>query len=365
MTGGSTHIRYLFGDRPAGHMCVQATMNCEENVILAEHTTMKVGGPARYFFTAKDTDDIKEAVLFARRKNLPVFILGGGSNAVFRDQGFNGVVIAIKNKGIFFENISGGKTRMIANAGEDWDFVVRRTVENNLYGLENLSLIPGTVGGAAVQNIGAYGKEARGSIEWVEVFDMNTMQTRILQNKECEFGYRQSIFKTEKGKDLIVAKVAFLLEPDGDLFLGYKDIKHFFESGNVSSPTLKQVRDAIITIRKNKLPDIKKFGTSGSFFKNPIVCPEKAKELKNKYPDMPHTFCEDGNVKISAAFLIDYIGGFKGARDGNVGVYDKHSLVLVNFKNAKAEELLLLSENIKNEIKNKTEIVLEEEVIIV
>jgi len=346
-------------------MCAQAVMNCEENVILAKHTTMRVGGPARYFFTAKDTDDIKEAVSFARRKNLPVFILGGGSNTVFRDQGFNGIIISIKNKGIIFENEINGQVRVIADAGEDWDFVVRQTVENNLYGLENLSLIPGTVGGAAVQNIGAYGKEVRESIEWVEIFDMNTTQTRILQNKECEFGYRQSIFKTEKGKDLIVIKIAFLLEPDGDLFLEYKDIKHFFESGNVSSPTLKQVRDAIITIRKNKLPDIKKFGTSGSFFKNPIVCPKKVKEIKNKYPDMPHTFREDGSAKISAAFLIDSIGGFKGTSDGNVGVYDKHSLVLVNFKNATAKELLLFSEKIKNKIKNKTGIILEEEVVII
>lgn len=339
-------------------------MNFRENISLKKHTTMRVGGPARYFFETKNISDINEAVIFARTNNLPIFTLGGGTNTIFSDEGFSGVVIAVKNKGVIIENKNNKQVRVIVEAGEDLDVVVEKTVLKNLYGLENLSLIPGTIGGCVVQNSGAYGKEVSEFVEWVKVLNTNTMQTQVLLGDECEFGYRNSIFKKEAGKNLIVLSVSFLLKTESNLFLEYGDIKKLMNKNNIKNPEIRDARDIIIEIRRDKFLDIEKFGTAGSFFKNPVVSKEYAKELKVRYADMPEYYKGEKFVMLSAGYLIDNIG-FKGVIDGSVGTYCKHALILLNLKNATTKELFLFSEKIKKEVKNKTGIVLEEEVVFV
>lgn len=320
---------------------------------------MRVGGVARYFFTITNEHDLSAALAFTQERNLPFFVLGGGSNTIIPDEGFSGVVAKMEMKGIRFEEEDENVVVAIAEAGEDWDGLVAATVERGLYGLENLSAIPGTVGAAPIQNIGAYGIEAADVIEWVEVFDPATMHTRRMTPRECAFGYRDSFFKTDEGKKLIVLRVAFRLSRDGKLFMEYDDVQKYFVDYDLT-PNLAMLRRAIIAIRASKLPDMH---TAGSFFKNPIISKEQARALKERYPDAPCHSIDDG-VKVSAAWLIEHVGGWKGYREGAVGVYEHHALVLINYGTGTSAELFSLAEKIVDSIKSKTGITLEQEVCV-
>ncbi len=324
---------------------------------------MKTGGAARYFFCVKNTEEVKEAILFAKEKSLPIFIFGGGSNVIVSDEVFSGVTIKMEIRGIEFKEI-GNKTRVIAGAGVEWDRLVERTVNCNLYGLENLSLIPGTVGATPVQNIGAYGVEVKDIIEWVEVMNIETMEIERIINKECLFEYRDSFFKSEEGKKLIILSVAFGLEKDRELKTDYKDIVEYFSRKNIA-PTLKTLRKAIIEIRMNKLPDMKKIGTAGSFFKNPVVSEKKVQKLLNIYPDLKYFSVDDGTFKLSSAWLLDKVGDWNGKCIGDACVYEKQALVLINRGNSTAKEILSLAIEMQNDIKEKTGIELEFEINII
>ncbi|MBI5078271.1 MAG: UDP-N-acetylmuramate dehydrogenase [Candidatus Yonathbacteria bacterium] len=329
----------------------------KEQVLLAPFTTMRVGGNARFFARVGTVDELSEAVFFARSKNLPIFILGGGSNTLVSGAGFFGLVIKIEFKGITYKN-----NHITAGAGVVWDEVVSDVVAHNLCGIENLSLIPGTVGGAAVQNIGAYGVEACDTIFSVEAFDMKTTQTKIFLRAECEFGYRESIFK--KNKNLVVTRVTFELAQNGTPRADYEDVKNYFAERGIKSPALGEIREAIVAIRTWKMP-APGIGTAGSFFKNPVVSVPEYEALKNELPEIKGYLQADNSVKLSAGWLLDHAGKWRGVRRQGAGVHEKNALILVNYGTATAEEILSLTDEMKSDIKEKTGVLLEEEVILV
>ncbi len=332
----------------------------EENIVMAPYTTMRTGGPARFFVRAITADDLSEAFDFAKEKSLPIFVLGGGSNTIVLDEGFLGLVIKIEIKGITYEETAFG-VRVITGAGEVWDSLVCDVVARELCGLENLSLIPGTVGGAIVQNIGAYGAEVHESILWVEAFDTTTGTVKIFSYDECAFGYRESLFK--KNKHLIISRVAFDLARNVQLQTSYEDVKKYFIEKGIDMPTLAEVRASVIAIRTAKFP-LPPLGTAGSFFKNPIVSHEHFEKLKMEFPSIKTYIQKDGTVKVSAAWILDHICGWRSVRHGDVGAYDKQALVIVNYGTATAREIISFAHAMKDSIKEKTNITLEEEVVI-
>ena len=322
---------------------------------------MKVGGTARHLILIADKGEIAPAVSFAKAKNLPMLFLGGGSNILFNDEGYEGVVIRIVHKGISHKKIN--ETILVtAEAGEDWDDFVKWTLNNNFFGLENLSGIPGLVGGAPIQNIGAYGVETKDLIDSVEVFDTKDSQFKILSNKECEFGYRDSVFKKPRGKDFIVTAVTFKLNTEPKIKISYKDLANHFK-GN-ASPTPQEVRGVVLSIRSRKFPDLKKFGTAGSFFKNVICDSATADQLKRQHPDLPVFDAGKAEKKLSTAFILDKICGLKGKREGDVGLFPNQPLVVVNYGKASSHDIKNFITKIKKIVKEKTNIDLEEEVVI-
>lgn len=371
MTGGCTHIDICFGVRPRRsyvHIISTSRMAIllpQENVLLSRHTTMRTGGKAPYFFIVKNSEGLIQALIFSKNKNLPFFILGGGSNTVARDKSIHGVVIKIEIPGLQFEKKENDRMCVVAGAGEVWDHVVEETVERGLYGLENLSAIPGTVGAAPIQNIGAYGSEVKDTITWVEALDVQTKKTKIFSNEECVFGYRDSFFKTREGKQFIVTRVAFDLTTRPSPNISYRDLKEYFENKDVVSPSIGDIRNAVIDIRSRKLPDIRKIGTAGSFFKNPIASQKTLKVLIARHPPLKYHMLPNGDAKISAAWLLDSIGKWRGYRLRDAGVYERHALVLVNHGNATGDEILILADDMAKSIFEKTGIVLEREVVVI
>ncbi len=335
------------------------------NIHLAPFTTMRVGGDTQYFARVQSVEELKEALLFAQNQGIPFFILGGGSNVVVSDAGYAGLVIKNEIKGI-----SCADDVVTAGAGEVWDEVVREASSRNLWGIENLSLVPGTVGGAVVQNIGAYGVEACDTILSVEVFDVETMSTKNFLQEECFFGYRESIFK--KNKNFIVTHVSFLLSQEKKVRIDYEDVKKFFEERTKNKmrqecvddePSLQEIREAIVAIRTAKMP-VYPIGTAGSFFKNPVISAESYEILKKTYPEIKAYIQADTTVKLAAAWLFDKVGGWRGMRRGDAGVHEKQALILVNYGRASAEEIFLLAEEMKRDIKEKTNVDIEEEVVV-
>jgi len=336
------------------------SMNIQENVLLAPFTTFRIGGAARFFVRAQNVVDVELAMRFAHEKKLSVFVLGGGSNILISDLGFNGLVIKNEIRGIAEEAV-GDSVRLIAGAGEDWDGFVKYAVEEKgLYGLENLSLIPGTVGATPVQNVGAYGTEAKDTIEWVEVYNSTTKMIEKLIGADCQFAYRDSIFKHER-KGNVILRVAFLLKKNGKLSTDYKDVKKYFEERS-AEPSLCGVRNAIVEIRTNKLPDVSKIGTAGSFFKNKTILKTEYQKLLEKYPLLPAFPVDETRVKIPTAWILDNVCGYKGLTRGNVGVYQNQALVLVNFGQGTAEEIKSLADEMASCVKEKMDISISPEV---
>ena len=327
-------------------------MKIEENILLKDLTTFRIGGTARYFCEAESIDDIKEAISFSEKNKLPIYILGGGSNVLISDDGFFGLVIKISLRGISIEE-KNGRIIAKASAGESWDDFVNYLIKNNFFGLELLSGIPGTVGASPVQNIGAYGKEVSQFIEWVDVFDIKTKENKKFFNNECVFGYRDSIFKKDFGKNLIITEVAFNLSKNYQTQINHKEIsEELLKRGiTIEEAKAKDVRDAVLLVRALKLPDLNVYGTAGSFFKNPVVDKKQADYLIEKYPDMP-VFSTDNNdlKKLSAGWLIEHAGNKKGLRHGGVGIYEKHALVLVNYSGGSSDEIFSLASLIQEKV---------------
>lgn len=336
-------------------------MHIQENEPMASHTTFRIGGPARYFCEVSSKEELTDALLFAEKQAMPLFILGGGSNILMSDGGFPGLVIKMRLHGKEYAD-DGSFVRVIVGAGEPWDAFVADAAAKGLYGIENLSAIPGTVGASPIQNIGAYGQEVKDTIDWVEVFDTRTKETRCLSNAECAFAYRQSIFKNKENKHFIVLRVAFRLSRDACPDTRYPGISEYLSMKGIAAPDAMRMREAVIAIRKQKLPDIRETGTAGSFFKNPLLPKEHSHIFKNLFPDAPlypHTEMHD---KISAAWLIKNIGGEKSFRRGDAAVYLRQPLVLVNHHRAMAQDVFNLAHDIRSHIQKEIGITLEFEV---
>ena len=337
-------------------------MTIKENISLKDHTTFKIGGNARFFTIVSSEDELLEAIGFSKKHKVPFFILGGGSNILVPDAGFPGVVIKMQLKGIeYTDSEDGKKTIAKVAAGENWDAFVADTVARGLYGVENLSSIPGTVGAAPVQNIGAYGTEVKNTIQSVYALDLKKDEFVTLSNTECRFDYRDSLFKHEKGRYIIVS-VNFSLSREKNLNYSYKDLTEYFTRKHIGKPTLAQVRDAVVEIRKGKFPDLTHTGTAGSFFKNPVVSVKKAQELVSQYPEMIVYAVNSKFSKIPLAWILDHVCGFKGIKKGNVGVYKNQALVLVNNGGATATEVIALAQEMLENVYEKTGIEIEPEV---
>jgi len=320
-------------------------MTIEKNIKLDTYTTLGVGGYAEYFVRIASVEDLEVAVVFGKEKNIPILVMAGGSNVLISDNGFNGLVIKIEIKGIEYDN-----EYVTVGAGENLDSFVADVVSKKLYGIENLSGIPGTVGATPVQNVGAYGVDVSMVIDWVEVFDTNNCKIKKISNKECNFEYRSSIFK--KKKNYIITRICFKLKKEKELVVHYKDIKNYLEKTKLTDPSIADVRCIILEIRGNKFPNLNKFGTAGSFFKNPVISEKEYKRLLTIYSDLPGHATE-GGVKIPLAWLLDTFG-WKSKKDKNVNVFHKQPLVLVCNKNATAEEIKSFAKKIMSDVKAKT-----------
>ncbi len=338
------------------------TIKIQTQVPLKGLSTFKIGGNASHLCVIEDKSELLSAISFAREHSLNIFVLGGGSNIVFDDSELKAFVAQMANKGKRYEKVGDEEVLVTAEAGEPWDEFVEWTVAHDFYGLEKLSLIPGTVGATPVQNIGAYGTEVKDVIESVEVFDTQSLALRTLTNKECNFEYRNSIFKSSEGKRFIVAAVTFRLKLKSIPNISYKDLSNYFKDN--PNPTLRDVRSAVMEIRKGKFPDLNIYGTAGSFFKN-IICNESdIVTLKNQYPELPVYRVDESKVKISTAFVLDKVCGLRGYREGDVGLFQNQSLVVVNYGNATSKDVKEFVTHIKYLVKEKTGIEIEEEVVL-
>src|SRR5712671_5204837 len=321
-------------------------MTVLENVYLAPLTTLKVGGPARYFTEPKSAVEVAEAVSFARSKDLPLFVLGGGSNLVVSDAGWPGLVLKLAVRGIEERN-ENGKTLFEVGAGEEWDRFVARAVARNCAGVECLSGIPGSVGGTPVQNVGAYGQEVSETIESVQVFDLIDGQVRELCAEACGFQYRTSIFNTSERGRFIILRVTYSLTPGGNPRIDYADLKKYF-AGFQNIPSLTSTREAVRRIRAAKAmlitPGDEDCRSAGSFFKNPVLSADQYEELtrraRAKSLQVPSYPALDTQKKVSAAWLVEHSGFSKGYSSGRVGISRKHALAIVNRGEASAADIL-------------------------
>ncbi|MDM7924281.1 MAG: UDP-N-acetylmuramate dehydrogenase [Pyrinomonadaceae bacterium] len=338
-----------------------------ENVSLAPLTTLGVGGPARYFVRAETEEMVGLAFCFADERGLPVFVLGGGSNILVSDEGFDGLVLQIAIKGIEAAEDADGIARVRAGAGEDWDPFVAYCVERGLAGVECLSGIPGFVGGTPVQNVGAYGQEVSETITKVRCFDRSTGEIVNIAGSDCGFSYRRSIFNsTEKGRYTVLA-VEYALRIDGEPLVAYRDLIEHFAQGK---PSLAEVREAVIEIRRRKSmvidPADANSRSAGSFFKNPVIPVEVHKHLESRLRMSVPTFpASEGFVKVPAAWLIENAGFEKGYRLGNAGISTRHTLAIVNLGGATAAEIVDLMREIQSGVNARFGIKLQPEPVFV
>ena len=315
---------------------------------LLAHNTFGIDASCRRFLEYSSIEEARLVAEILRGGNNPFLIIGGGSNLLLTKD-YAGVVVHSAIKGIEAEEQADGTVMLTCGSGEVWDDVVAYSVERGWYGAENLSIIPGEVGASAVQNIGAYGAEVCQIIDKIEAVEIATGDIRIFDVKECGYGYRQSRFKKEWKDRYLMTHVTYRLAKQQPLRLEYGNIKAELERKGINEPTLKQLRQVIIDIRNEKLPDPKVEGNAGSFFMNPVVSKEKYEELAALYPNMPHYTIDAEHEKIPAGWMIDQCG-WKGKSLGRAGVHSKQALVLVNRGGATGEEIVQLCETIRKDV---------------
>jgi UDP-N-acetylmuramate dehydrogenase len=327
------------------------------------YTTFGIPATADRYLTASTRDELQDILRQHRLHNDPLFVLGGGSNVIFSKH-YHGTVIHLENKGIrLVEELPSDKVLVEATAGENWDSFVQHCIAQGWHGTENLAAIPGTVGAAPVQNVGAYGIEAKDIVHTVLTIDLATGQERTFTNEECCFGYRNSIFKeTLKGKYLVWS-VTFRLHSTFTPDLHYKALSDALTAEGIDMPTARQLADTIAKVRWSKLPRPEETGSAGSFFKNPIVTTQHYERLKADYPDIVAYPTADG-YKLAAGWLIEH-AGWKGRSMGRCGVYEKQALVLVNRGGCTGSEVVTLANAITEDIKNQFGVTLEKEAIII
>ena len=322
------------------------------NVNLRPYNSFGFDAIAKYFVEINTIDDLQTLIQSGVLQKHKTLILSEGNNILFQKDVFDGLVVYINTKGIEILRENENEVVVRAQAGEDWPDFVRFCVGKGWHGVENLAHIPGKVGAAPVQNIGAYGMELKDSFLQCEAINMATGETKVFNKAECHFGYRESIFKGELKGRYVITTVDFLLKKEAPLHLEYGNIKAYLEQNGIENPTLQQIHDAICAIRDAKLPDVKQIGSAGSFFKNPIIEREQFEALLKEYPTMPHYDEPNGKVKVPAGWLIEQ-AGWKGWRNEHVGVYEKQALVLVHYGGGKGQDIVELAYKIQDSVEAK------------
>lgn len=344
LTTGKTFIKRI----------VKTSINVRENVPLAPLTTLKIGGSARFFVRAETECQVAAAFDFAAENDFELFVLGGGSNVLIADEGFDGLVLQIALKGVEIDG-----NLVTAQAGEDWDELVRLCVENDLQGVECLSGIPGSTGGTPVQNVGAYGQEVSETIMKIRVFDRKSKEILELSNVDCQFSYRASIFNTTAKNRFIVLSVTFALTKNGAPKIAYRDLQSYFGD---RQPNLNEAREAVLAIRRRKSmvidssdPNAK---SAGSFFKNPIIMRENFSEIVEiaagfGIENVPNFAVDENTLKIPAAWLIENSGFHKGYVKNGAGISTRHTLALINRGAASAKDVIALKNEIQTKVREK------------
>ncbi|MEJ2112680.1 MAG: UDP-N-acetylmuramate dehydrogenase [Flavobacteriaceae bacterium] len=334
-------------------------MQIQQNISLKSFNTFGIDVSANQFVSVANTKELRQVLSLHDHKNK--FILGGGSNMLLT-KNVDELVIHVNLKGVSVISENENTVLVKANAGENWHEFVLWTLDQDFGGLENLSLIPGNVGTAPIQNIGAYGVELKDSFVSCEAISIFSSEIHSFSKDECNFGYRDSIFKNEaKGKFIITSVIFKLSKNEHKLNTKYGAIENQLDFMEIEKPTIKDVSNAVIAIRQSKLPDPKVLGNSGSFFKNPIISVEQFNKLTDNFPGLPSYPVSENKVKVPAAWLIEK-AGFKGKRFGNYGVHEKQALVLVNYGDAKGSDILALSKIIQKTILRLFNISIEVEV---
>ncbi|MCP3658936.1 MAG: UDP-N-acetylmuramate dehydrogenase [Bacteroidetes bacterium] len=338
-------------------------VNIIENFSLKKYNTFGVYAHARYFAEVKNEEQLRWLLTNPAFKDIKKLFLGEGSNILFVSD-FDGLVIKISISNIELQKENEHYVWIKAGAGVIWHQLVEYCIDKKYYGLENLSLIPGTVGAAPIQNIGAYGVELKDSFSYLEAMNVETGEIKIFRKKDCKFGYRDSIFKNTLKDKYIVLKVVLRLNKKAKLNLKYVALKEMLDSMEIINPTITDISKAVIKLRSSKLPNYKELGNAGSFFKNPEIDIEDYNILKTKFPYIKGHHTKNKKVKISAALLIEK-AGWKDVRKGDVGTHKKHALVIVNYDDAIGQEILNFANKIKAAVKAKFMIELESEVNII
>jgi len=335
----------------------------KEDFSLHSFNTFHIGSIARYFTQVNSIENLKDLITSGILNENPLLVLGGGSNLLFTGN-FKGIVVHIINKGIEIISRTDDSVIVKAAAGENWHEFVTYCVNQGFGGLENLSLIPGNVGSCPIQNIGAYGVEVRDSILSVEAIDMKTGELLVFSKEECRFGYRDSIFKRDLKGKYAICSVTFELKLNPVVHLEYGAIKQELSAMGIEKPTIADVSKAVCAIRHSKLPDPKFLGNAGSFFKNPTIDQKFAEKLLETFPKIVSYPLGNQKVKLAAGWLIEQCG-WKGFRDGDAGVHEKQSLVLVNYGNATGSNILTLAHRIQNSVYERFGVKLDMEVNVI
>ena len=333
----------------------------EENVDIAPYTTFGISAKAESLAVFSSAEELKE--LLKKNTSRKTTVLGGGSNVLFT-QDYDGLILVNRIKGISVVEENEEEILVKVGAGENWHEFVLHCIEKGWGGVENLSLIPGSVGASPMQNIGAYGIEIKDVFQELSALNIETFKEETFNHAQCEFGYRESVFKRALKGKYIITSVTYRLTKKPKLNTSYGAIENELERKNITSPTIKDVSDAVIAIRRSKLPDPKEIGNAGSFFKNPVVKKEVLEKIQSEYPDAPHYPIDEYHVKVPAGWLID-TAGWKGKRFGSYGVHVNQALVLVNYDYAKGGDIYDLSQQILDDIQDKFGILLEREVNII
>ena len=343
----------LLHNQPAG---------LEQNVDLTPFVTLRTPAKARYYLAVHQVEQLTAGLMFAREQGLPYLVLGGGSNLVLKAD-FDGLVLHICLKGVAFDALSESDCILTAAAGENWHELVRATVAQGYRGLENLALIPGTVGAAPVQNIGAYGVEVKDTLLSLDVLDTRDGSLQTLTVADCQFGYRHSLFKTQAGQPYVILSVRFALSKTRAHQLGYAELAQAF-AGREAGVTTEEIMELVIRVRQAKLPDPAQVPNAGSFFKNPVVDCRQFEALQAQFPEIAHYPLADGSYKLAAAWLIDQ-AGWRGFRDGAVGVHERQALVLINPGQGSGDQVLQLAGRIRASVLERYGVELEMEPVVV
>ena len=339
-------------------------INVEKNKNLKEYNTFGIDVNTKLYINIENTIDILESIKFIKNENITnIFVLGGGSNILFMGT-FNGLILHINTRGITIISENDKEVYIKAEAGEKWNNLIQFCIEHNFWGLENLSMIPGKVGSSPVQNIGAYGTEVKDVIYELDAYDIFSGEKKIFKNKDCDFGYRRSIFKDKLRNKFIISSVTYKLSKIPKPNISYKGLGEELQKSGGDIYNINDIFKSVCKIRNTKLPNPDIIGNAGSFFKNPLVSSSKLADILREFPDVVYFIQDDGKVKLAAAWLIEKCG-WKGKSWGNAAIYEKQPLVLINKGGASSQEIMNLANKIIEDVYSKFDVELEIEVNIV